>query len=118
MTYTKAEPIKGYCKSKQVMCELANELGYCKITACAYPSSFPKIYTVTERTIPIEWCSRGRKERIMRLIDADALIEKFSDLRAMYSCFDEEEKFYYTMYSSIINLIEHEPMIDAEEREE
>lgn len=45
MTYTKAEPIKRYCKSKQVMCELANELGYCKITACANPSSFPKTYT-------------------------------------------------------------------------
>jgi len=54
-----------------------------------------------------------RKGRIMRLIDADALIEKFSDLRAIYSCFDEEERFYYTMYSSVINLIEHEPMIDA-----
>ena len=45
MTYTKAEPIKRYCKSKQVMCELANDLGYCKITACANPSSSPKIYT-------------------------------------------------------------------------
>lgn len=50
----------------------------------------------------------------MRPIDADALIEKFSDLRAMYSCFDEEEKFYYAMYSSIINLINHEPTIDID----
>lgn len=45
MTYTKAEPIKRYCKSKQVMCGLANESGYCRITACANPSSFPKTYT-------------------------------------------------------------------------
>ncbi len=45
MTYTKAEQIKRYCKRKQVMCEYANELGYCKITACVNPSSFPKAYT-------------------------------------------------------------------------
>lgn len=45
MTYTKAEPIKRYCGSKQVMCELANELGYCKITACVKPSYSPKAYT-------------------------------------------------------------------------
>ena len=61
MTYTKAEPIKGHCKSKQVMCELANELGYCKITACAYPLSFPKTYIVTERTIPIELVFKGER---------------------------------------------------------
>lgn len=51
----------------------------------------------------------------MRLIDADALIEKFSDLRAMYSCFDDEEKYYYTMYSCVIDLIKHEPTIDTED---
>lgn len=42
---TKVEPIKRYCKSKQVMCILANELGYCKITACANPETIPKTYT-------------------------------------------------------------------------
>ena len=45
MTYTNTKPTKRYCISKQVMCEYANELGYCKITACANPSSFPKTYT-------------------------------------------------------------------------
>lgn len=45
MTYTKVELTNRFCKRKQVMCEYANELGYCKITVCAYPSSFPKTYT-------------------------------------------------------------------------
>lgn len=45
MTYTKVELIKRFCKRKQVLCEYANELGCCKITACAYPASFPKTYT-------------------------------------------------------------------------
>lgn len=45
MTYTNAEPIKRFCKRKQVMCEYANELGYCKITACAKRSAFLKTYT-------------------------------------------------------------------------
>lgn len=45
MTYTKAEPIKRYCKRKQVMCEYANEMAYCKVTACVYPNNFPKTYT-------------------------------------------------------------------------
>ena len=47
MSYTKIELIKRFCKSKQVMCEYANELGYCRITACAYPATFPKTYTST-----------------------------------------------------------------------
>lgn len=47
MTSTKAEPIKRYCKSKQIMCELANNLGYCRISACAKPETFPKIPPTT-----------------------------------------------------------------------
>lgn len=45
MTCTKAEPIKRFCKSKQVMCEYANDLGYCKVTACVRPINFPMTYT-------------------------------------------------------------------------
>ena len=50
MTCTKAEPIKRYCQSKQVMCELANDLGYCRITACA-KSSFSRTYTINKGQI-------------------------------------------------------------------
>lgn len=45
MSTTATPKIKRYCKSKLVMCEFANEIGYCKVTACANPSSFPKTYT-------------------------------------------------------------------------
>ena len=45
---TTAKPVvKRYCKKKQVMCEYANEMAYCKVTACAYPNMFPKTYTST-----------------------------------------------------------------------
>lgn len=45
MNITTKEQEKRYCKSQQVMCELANNLGYCRITACANPIAFPKTYT-------------------------------------------------------------------------
>ena len=38
---------KRYCKRKQVLCEYANEMGYCKVTVCVYPGCFPKTYTST-----------------------------------------------------------------------
>lgn len=36
MSTTATPMIKRFCMRKQTMCEYANELGYCKVTACAY----------------------------------------------------------------------------------
>lgn len=45
MSTTATPIVKRYCKQKQVMCEYANELAYCKVTACVYKFGFPKTYT-------------------------------------------------------------------------
>lgn len=33
---TDLQPIKRVCKEQGIMCELATELGYCKITGCVH----------------------------------------------------------------------------------
>ena len=45
MNTTATPMIKRFCRRKQVMCEYANELAYCKVTACAYPSCSPNTWT-------------------------------------------------------------------------
>ena len=49
MSTTATPMIKRFCMRKQTMCEYANELGYCKVTACAYPSCSPNTWT-SDRT--------------------------------------------------------------------
>lgn len=39
--------VKRYCVKKQRLCELANELGYCTVTACTITVEFPISYTNT-----------------------------------------------------------------------
>ena len=47
MSITATSIIKRFCMREQKMCEYANEMAYCKVTACAYPNMFPKTYTST-----------------------------------------------------------------------
>lgn len=35
MTTTAVQPIEKFCSEKLIMCEYVNDLGYCRLTACA-----------------------------------------------------------------------------------
>lgn len=39
---TSADPVKRYCSQKGMMCELANERGFCSITACTKDDEYIK----------------------------------------------------------------------------